>query len=128
MRFKGFNWTKSQKSTYSFFEEIADINVLDEASDEEDLNSLCESRVDEQALITVDELIMTNRLEEEYDTPMEQSLVDDNEFANEYENGFEATFEMKSQQFCNPSHHRFARMCSVHEDYNACFMESDTDV
>jgi hypothetical protein len=45
----------------------------------------------------VDELIMTNRLEEEYDTPMEQSLVDDNEFANEYENGFEATFEMKSQ-------------------------------
>jgi hypothetical protein len=77
----------------------------------------------------VDELIMTNRLEEEeYDTPMEQSLVDDNEFVNEYENGFEATFEMKSQQFCNPSHHRFERMCSVHEDYHACFMESETDV
>lgn len=96
MRFKGFNRTKSQKSTYSFFEEIADINVLDEASDEDDLNSLCESRVDEQALITVDELIMT-RLEEEYDTPIEQSLVDDNEFANEYENEFEATFEIKRQ-------------------------------
>lgn len=41
MRFKGFNRTKSQKSTYSFFEEIGDINVLDEASDEEDLNSSC---------------------------------------------------------------------------------------
>ncbi len=48
MRFKGFNKTKSQKSTYSFFEDLADINVLDEESDE-DLNSdCCRSRIDEE--------------------------------------------------------------------------------
>jgi hypothetical protein len=47
MRFKGFNRTKSQKSSYSFFEDLADINVLDEESDE-DLNSDCgRSRIDE---------------------------------------------------------------------------------
>jgi hypothetical protein len=44
MRLRGLNRahnTSSQKSTYSFFEEFTDINVLDEASDEEDLNSSC---------------------------------------------------------------------------------------
>lgn len=93
MRFKGFNRTKSQKSTYSFFEEIADnINVLDEASDEEsygDLNSCCGESIKDgdQGLVKVDEMLMSC-LEEEYDTPMEHSLVDDYEF----ENGFEATF------------------------------------
>lgn len=52
MRLRGFNRVpkcSSAKSTYSFFEDnYADINVLDEASDEEDLNSSCnESRVDD---------------------------------------------------------------------------------
>ena len=45
MRLRGFNRApkcSSQKSTYSFFEDnFTDINVLDEASDEEDLNSSC---------------------------------------------------------------------------------------
>lgn len=43
-----------------------------------------------------------SRLEEEYNTPMEQSLVDDNEFRHDYENGFDATFELKSQ-FLQPT-------------------------
>ena len=48
MRFKGFNKTKRQISTYSYFEDLADINVLNEESDEEDLNSSCvESRADD---------------------------------------------------------------------------------
>lgn len=51
MRLRGLNRvpkTSSQKSTYSFFEDFTDINVLDEASDEEDLNSSCaQSRADD---------------------------------------------------------------------------------
>jgi hypothetical protein len=52
MRIKGFNYKRaksSQKSTYSFFEEnLGDINVLDEASEEDsDLNSSCHDLIEE---------------------------------------------------------------------------------
>jgi len=66
MRLRGFNRApkcSSQKSTYSFFEDnFTDINVLDEASDEEDLNSSCvQSRADDcgedGCLITADNMI-----------------------------------------------------------------------
>ncbi len=67
MRLRGLNRVpkcSSQKSTYSFFEDnYADINVLDEATDEEDINSSCgESRADDcgddGSLIAVEKLMM----------------------------------------------------------------------
>jgi len=59
--------SRSQKSTYSFFEDLADINVLDEASDEEDLNSSCgESRAydcgEPDCLVTIEQILLGNRL------------------------------------------------------------------
>lgn len=132
MRFNGFNKTKSQKSTYSFFEEIADINVLDEASDEEDLNSSCgQSRADD-ALITVDELILSR----EYDDPMVQddnSLVDGNDdYPNDdyrYENGFEATFELKQ---ANSNHYRDPDLFCYREQFSGEYYspgrQSETDM